>query len=119
MAYDSYGSEVSSSVKLMLLQGQLAETVSAAASAPAAERAPAPRAPARAAELAVALAAMKGDIHLLVPYPAILNYFDVKSGVVLTHTQILVKTFGQLWIVYVGLNGMKWSTRRVGNRASG
>ena len=45
--------EVSSSVKLMLLQGQLAETVSAAAAAPAP----------RAAELAVALAAMKGDAY--------------------------------------------------------
>ena len=50
--------EVSSSMKLMLLQGQLAETVSAAAATPA------PRAPAaRAAELAVALAAMKGDAY--------------------------------------------------------
>lgn len=48
--------EVSSSMKLMLLQGQLAETVSAAAATPA------PRAP-RAAELAVALAAMKGDAY--------------------------------------------------------
>ena len=52
--------EVSSSVKLMLLQGQLAETVSAAAAAPAPR---APAAPARAAELAVALAAMKGDAY--------------------------------------------------------
>lgn len=53
--------EVSSSVKLMLLQGQLAETVSAAAAA-SAPRAPT-AAPARAAELAAALAAMKGDAY--------------------------------------------------------
>ena len=57
-----FGSEVSSSVKLMLLQGQLAETVSADAAAAPAPRAPT-AAPARAAELAVALAAMKGDAY--------------------------------------------------------
>lgn len=50
---------VSSSVKLMLLQGQLAETVSAAAAA-SAPRAPT-AAPARAAELAAVLASLNSE----------------------------------------------------------
>ena len=71
--------EVSSSVKLMLLQGQLAETVSAAAAAPA-PRAPT-AAPARAGGVGGGFGCDEGGcISIYQPYPAILNYFDVKTG---------------------------------------